>query len=401
MPVDEFIRRAMGERRELAPFVPALLEFFGRYSRALFQSREAARHPELLALAYWLRPAELERLKAQFQNAVPGETVVMPRGRVFHIPPGNVDTIFVYSFVLAALMGNTNIIRLSDRTSPQTGILVDILRREMETSSAFEGLVSVVRYGHDAEVTTALSAFCDIRVIWGGDHTVRAIRASPLPPHAVELVFPDRYSLAAIDAPAYLALDDRGRAGIASDFFNDAFWFDQMACSSPRLVAWCGSQEETGRASGLFWEILESEMARRRYIAQPAVSVRRLGFSCDAAADLKLTTHKHGSFFTRLGVSALEDFSREHCGGGVFFEVVVDGLEGLVPFVTRREQTISYFGFGRARLVEFAGQLLSRGVDRIVPMGQALKFGRFWDGYDLLMSFGRHIHIVDPPRLIR
>jgi hypothetical protein len=33
-----------------------------------------------------------------------------------------------------------------------------------------------------------------------------------------------------------------------------------------------------------------------------------------------------------------------------------------------------------------------RGVDRIVPFGEALTFGRFWDGYDLLAELTRRVH---------
>jgi hypothetical protein len=32
-------------------------------------------------------------------------------------------------------------------------------------------------------------------------------------------------------------------------------------------------------------------------------------------------------------------------------------------------------------------------VDRIVPVGQALQFQRFWDGYDLLQELTRHVYI--------
>jgi hypothetical protein len=46
---------------------------------------------------------------------------------------------------------------------------------------------------------------------------------------------------------------------------------------------------------------------------------------------------------------------------------------------------------GRALFDEgsFARSLNGSGIDRIVPIGQALAFGRFWDGYDLLAEFTR------------
>ena len=33
------------------------------------------------------------------------------------------------------------------------------------------------------------------------------------------------------------------------------------------------------------------------------------------------------------------------------------------------------------------------GIDRIVPMGKALTFNRYWDGYDLLAEMIRHVYV--------
>ena len=50
------------------------------------------------------------------------------------------------------------------------------------------------------DINDYLSSMCDLRVIWGGDETIRNLRMSPLPARATEIVFADRYSLAVIDA---------------------------------------------------------------------------------------------------------------------------------------------------------------------------------------------------------
>ena len=42
---------------------------------------------------------------------------MFPRGLVFHVPPANVDTIFVYSWALSALAGNPNVVRISSRSA--------------------------------------------------------------------------------------------------------------------------------------------------------------------------------------------------------------------------------------------------------------------------------------------
>lgn len=65
-----------------------------------------------------------------------------------------------------------------------------------------------LRYNHDEEITAALSELCDVRVIWGGDETVRRLRAFPLSPGAKELTFPDRHSFAVISSEAYNKLSE-------------------------------------------------------------------------------------------------------------------------------------------------------------------------------------------------
>ena len=44
-------------------------------------------------------------------------------------------------------------------------------------------------------------------------------------------------------------------------------------------------------------------------------------------------------------------------------------------------------------LREFIGSLNGRGIDRIVPIGQALSFDVIWDGFDFFESFSKLVHL--------
>jgi hypothetical protein len=61
--------------------------------------------------------------------------------------------------------------------------------------------------------------------------------------------------------------------------------------------------------------------------------------------------------------------------------------------ITRKDQTITAFGWHSQELREFVRAILGRGVDRVVPIGQALQFNRYWDGYDLFTEFTRTIYV--------
>jgi hypothetical protein len=61
--------------------------------------------------------------------------------------------------------------------------------------------------------------------------------------------------------------------------------------------------------------------------------------------------------------------------------------------VSRRDQTMTHFGFTRDELMELAHALAGRGVDRMVPFGDALSFHRVWDGMDVAAEFTRLVTV--------
>ena len=108
----------------------------------------------------------------------------MPRGRVLHITPANVDTMFAYSWILALLVGNSNIVRITSRTTDPTRRILDATHRLL-VDPAFDDLRRqnhIVLTGHDDRVSRQLSSVADVRVVWGGDTTVEHFREFALPP---------------------------------------------------------------------------------------------------------------------------------------------------------------------------------------------------------------------------
>lgn len=376
----------------LEPFSDDVIGFCADFSRRLFHDEQAARYPELHALAFWMRKAELVRLSEEFARMQTPGVVMVPLGLVFHIPPANVDTIFVYSWLVSILTGNRNVVRLSPRAAEQTGIICRIFNEALASApDRIRWNTVVLRYGHEREITKTISASADARILWGGDASVNAIRTIPLPPRARELTFPDRYSFAVIRTSRYLEADEGRRRQLAGEFFNDVFWFDQMACSSPRLLIWQGDPDETAAASLEFLSLLQSHGQRRGYQVQPQTRLNRFGFACRAVLDGNAAGYRDFSEFVVLDVDTPRPLSREHCGGGLLFQSRISALADLEHFVTRQDQTMTCFGFDASELAALAARV--NGIDRIVPFGQALNFSRFWDGYDLLQELTRHVSI--------
>ncbi len=385
----------LGAAATTTPFGPELVDFGAAFSRRL--SREARGLPEAQALAFWMRRAEISRLAAEFAALGNDRVLLVPRGTVFHVPPGNVDTIFVYSWLLSTLVGNRNVVRLSSRNSEQTELIIGVLRSLLDDGAypTVRAGTAMIRYGRDRAVTDALSAGCDLRVVWGGDGTVAEVRRSPLPPHATELTFPDRFSLAALAACGYLALPESGRDALLERFFTDAYWFDQLGCSSPRLVVWVGERGAVDRASPDFFARLAETTRRRGYRVDTATAVAKLGYGCRAAIEAPVAAlHRYDNSVTVLPLTTFAaelrgDACGDFSGAGLFFQLRVDSLLDLVPHIERRDQTLAQFGFAVGELTDLVRALNGRGIDRIVPFGRALTFDRVWDGHDLLQSFTR------------
>jgi hypothetical protein len=378
-----------------APFHASITEFCSAFAARLFSDPEARRSGELQSLAFFMRRGRIEELKRRFEGREAPDSILAPRGVAFHIPPANVSAMLVYSWLMAVVTGNVNVIRIPSNPTNEHRTLLRIWNELISTSDTpMSGNTYIVEYGHDEEISAALSAMADIRVIWGGDHTVNRLRSVPLPPGSKELTFPDKHSLALISAAHYRIAGDSARDRLALAFFADTFWFDQMACSSPRLLVWHGDPAESRPLSEDFFGRLTQEIGRRKYNSKLHTALTKEAFAYAAILDQGVTAyHRYNNELTVLTVDGLNGLTREHCGGGLLFQFFTRDLTPVLEFATRRDQTLSHFNYSRLELIQIANQLRGSAIDRIVPIGQALAFDSTWDGYDLLQEFSRRVFV--------
>jgi acyl-CoA reductase LuxC len=365
------------------PFAPELIDFCHTISRVLFADPRAKRHAELVPLASFLRRASVSALADEFAAMGAADVVNVPRGLAFHVPPSSVDTMFVYSLAVSLLVGNRNVVRLSQRRTDTTDVLVDALNAACAEHPAVARLLAVVSYGHELEPSALLSRRADVRVIWGGDATIDTIRTLPLAPHATELLFGDRFSFAVL----------RGTpdAELARGLFNDAYWFDQRGCSSPRLVVGVGDGARA--ALDHLFDLLHAEVVRRGYQLELGATLAKRAYAYGALADRPVRRYRElGNELTVLELDTLAGFDRTHPGAGLFYAAEVDTLDDLADLVVRKDQTMTVHGFDGPEIASFVRAVNGRGIDRIVPFGEALTFGRVWDGYDLLAELTRRVY---------
>lgn len=379
------------QEKPLPVFSEEAVSFLAELSRCIRQREETKQYPDLWSFAFWCRRQNLLNMKEPCTG--PGSGLRLGRGVSLHFVPSNIPLMFAYSMAAAILAGNSVVMRLPSRSSAQEQLLVECLKMVMEAQGWSRRIV-LVRYEHQEEVTRRLSGQCDIRVIWGGNASVEAIRRCPLRAEAVEVVFPDRKSAVVLDGAALLKLDEQELASLAEAFYRDAYLYDQNSCASPSLVYWQGPPEEREAARKLFWDAV-FQIAGKRYALSGKVVMEKWEKALElAAAEPDIRIEHRGNWILCVRIKAPSESVWENTlYGGFFIECGGEDLAGLVPALGRTCQTLSCFGLEPEKVAAQIAAAGVKGVDRIVPVGCALDFQMIWDGMDLIEQMSRRIYI--------
>lgn len=375
----------------LHPFDKNIVLFLNDLSKALLSQKKAKKFSDIVTFAFWIRKASVENYQKKYDVQEKQGIKYFGRGRVFHVAPSNVPINYAYSLVAGLLTGNINIVRVSSKNFEQVDIVNEAINQVLADYPMLLPYITVVRYEHNKKVNDFFSEIADIRVIWGGDHTIREFRKAPISPRAREITFADRYSLAVIDADAYLKKDNKEK--VARDFYNDTYLMDQNACTSPKMVIWYGRESE--KAKKIFWKKLY-DIVQREYIIQPVQAVDKLTNMYLAAG--AYTCRKSDGIvcdnrLVRIQVENPDVNLMDYRGNsGYFYEYTCEDIRELRKMIDESCQTIGYIG--NKRMFEPLLESGISGIDRIVPVGKTMDFDLVWDGYDLFYQMIRMIKIL-------
>ena len=362
--------------------------FIAELSAEILKSPLARTYPDLSALAFWGRKANLQKLKEAF-----GDTAGrLGRGLCFHIAPSNIPVNFAFTYLFGLLAGNANIVRLPSKTFPQIDALCALMKKVLSKYPEIEKRTAFVRYPRSDEITAEFCKIADARMIWGGDKTIANIKSLPASPRCVDIAFADRYSLAMIDGKAVLKADAEQMKRLAENFYNDTWLMDQNACSSPQILLWQNGSDEARKK---FWNAALA-VAEAKYALQDAVAVDKYTLFCTEAVTNGNAESfaRNGNLLYREEIKALTPDIINHRGkGGYFFEHALTDLSELCAVITEKFQTITYFGIDAVKLREELIAANVRGIDRIVPVGKAMDIDVIWDGHDLVRELSRIVSV--------
>lgn len=374
-----------------APLAQQSLDLLGAISKAIFASPLARSQPQYAALAYWLRPAAIERLCEELrQRFERGTFIPAPRGIALHLPPTNVDTIFVYSWAVSVLAGNCNIVRLPSDLSKGTAWLAGLIATAIAEAGE-EDRHLFCQMPQDGHLIADISRHCDLRMIWGGDAKVDMVSRTPIRPDGLSIGFPDRKSLAVVRTDAYRAADEARRDALVAQLFNDIYWFNQMGCGSPRLLYWVGEPDEL---AGDLYRRLARHVAEKGHLTETGIAIGKFAAVNDLLAEgIGVEAQRFSNALHIVTSERPAAMLHQSQGGGLLGQAIVPSLVAIAADIGRKVQTIGYFGFDKDELEAFARAIAGRGGYRVVPIGQALQFDILWDGIDLLDQMTRRIAI--------
>ena len=369
-------------------FDDRIINFLNSLSKNIMSEKKSRLFPDLFSFGFWCIKENMNKLK----NSYNSQNLMFGRGIAFHVCPSNVPMNFAYSLVFGLLSGNDNIIRLPSRNFDQSELLIKIIKKILK-KKIFKFIVKkicLISYDKSDQISQIISEFSNVRLIWGGDETIKKFKKFDTNPRSIDLYFSNRYSISVISTDKLKYNKDNNLLKIANNFYNDAFTMDQLGCSSPQAIFFVG---KTNSNIKKFWKILQ-DITNNKYIADYSVANKKFALMSENIIKNKINVKASYDKFNliRLKINNLkhniEDFQN---GFGTFFEINIKNLESLKKIISNRYQTLSYYGFKKEDLKKFISKNHLLGIDRIVPIGRAFDMGHIWDGYDLIESLSRKV----------
>ena len=314
-------------------------------------------------------------------------------GLIFHITPSNIPINFAYSLIFGLLTGNSNIVKVPSKNYIQIKIICDKIRKVLKNFNKIKNMINIVKYQDDDDFTKLISSKCDARIIWGGDETIKKIRNFEISPRTIELTFADRYSLCIINSDKLIGLKSYESQLLAERFYNDTFTVDQNACSSPHLILWLGKNSNK-KVKDNFWNYLSQIVDKKFDLTEDMAITKYTKLFKEVSMDNFKSFKKYKNNIYTIQIKNLNKNIDSLRGNyGYFYEMNSKSLNILKKIDNKKIQTITYYGFKKNIFENFLMKNSLDGIDRIVPIGQALDINFVWDGHDLNRSLTRIIDI--------
>ena len=390
--LNKIIHNKNFKKKVFRPFNNLCIDFLEDFSKKLKNYKDLKSYPDLIYLMYWCRKERIKKL----EHSLTDNQYRLGRGLIFHICPSNVPTNFVYSLFFGLLSGNSNIVKISSENSKEKSIIISILKNifDKRKYKALKNSNILTEYkASNTKNTEFFSSVCDARVIWGGNKTINDIRKFWIPERSIDITFADRYSISVINLEILKNLNLNKLKILAKKFYYDSYLMNQAACNSPHFVFWVGKKNT--KLQNTFWKEL-NEAVENNFIFDDIHIVDKYTNLMKNIIEHdkfnKINMYKNNLYVVDVHqkVNTIENIRGKN---GTFFQKNINNLSKIKYSISKKCQTLTYFGFEKKELEVFLLNNNLSGIDRAVPIGNALNINPIWDGFNVLNELSRIIII--------
>lgn len=388
--IEFLVGKTLPNNKSIKPFDNSVCEFLDCFSKDLFKISKKLNRPDIMSLAFWCRKNNLLKLKEKYNK----EKISKGLGLIFHITPSNIPTNFAYSLIFGIVTGNNSIIKVPSKNFEEIKIICERINSilKLKKFNKIKNKITIIRYDKNNNITEEISQISDGRLIWGGDNTVREIKSLKTKFRSIDLTFGDRYSFSVINSENLVKLTEKDMINLIKNFYNDTYLVDQNACSSPHLIIWLGKSK---KIKNIFWQKL-FQFVKKNYDQPSIASIDKLSDLYNSIILNKEIIKVH-TFEKYLYVATLKKLHKNldtlRGRWGFFYQIDLENFVNIKDFVTDKFQTMTYFGIDKKKLHSFIANNHLNGLNRIVPVGQALDINFYWDGYDILNQLTKKIDL--------
>ena len=372
------------------PFNEDILQSIDSLSKKIIHSKEAKKFSEIMSLGFWMRKSNILNYKKKY-----GEDVTKFSngvGMLFHVPPSNIETGFVYSLFFGLITGNTNVLRLPKNSKKIANFLISKINSlEKNQKKIFKELIYIVTFERNDLLINNISNIADARLIWGSDETINFFKNSKTKISCRDMFFSDKFSLCLLNSDdiVKLGLDDMNI--LTKRFYNDTYLIDQNACSSPHLILWTGKHIDSAKKK--FWNKM-SNIIKQNYYLEHFAAIDKLNSAMiySASKSEKIEVNNHKNYLVRINLKKLDNKIDKLKGKwGLFYEFSNKNKFVInLPF-SKKYQTMTYFGYKKNEIEKIINNSNIHTLNRIVPVGSSLDMNLYWDGYDIVSMLTKKI----------
>jgi hypothetical protein len=401
---DQFINGLDANNNLLIDYsIDDLLTFFDKLSRYWEESNHPLKKYTNLGLGFiprWLSRENLEKITnasvrnnkffldnfQKIQESDKNLIRAQPMGVIGHWIAGNIPILGMISLVQGVLTKNINVIRVSKSFGNIVPYIIDSFKEvefineygKLISGSEISKSISVIYYDKDdADFANKFSQRLNVRVVWGGLESVKAISGLKKTIDTVDIIFGPKYSYSVIDN-SFLDNDNTAKE-IAQKLAFDVSAYEQRGCNSPHTVF---VQDKGNISIEQFCKHLANGLnGALRIIPKEELDAKTISKILNIRAEYSfsgLVLSSNGTDWSVLYDPELTGIA-DPCYGRTIFVRKIDDIFDVLPETNHFHQSVG-LAIRKDNKIAFAEQLSRKGISRCPDIGSMSLYDIPWDG---------------------